>query len=457
MDLFIPLVRLADGWASDVLLRVDTRGVIESITPHARQGDANVITGPVIPGMPNTHSHAFQRLMAGLTEWRAQAHDSFWSWRELMYRYAGQLDPDQLHAAATLVYIEMLKAGYTSVCEFQYLHHDEDGSKYNPASRMSEVLISAARDCGIAMTLLPAWYLHGGFDHRPVRGAQRRYRQSLDDIQQLIADLKPRENHLLRIGGACHSLRAVPPRQVSEFSEFLEGLPTVSPFHIHIAEQQLEVQEAVQHLQQRPVEYLLDHVALNAHSCLVHATHITDDECERLARSPATVSLCPSTEANLGDGIFPLRDYLAYTGSLGIGTDSQVTISPVEELRWLEYGQRLSYQQRNVATSEAQPHCGDFLWNHAVHGGALASGHSSGGLQPGNAASFIVLDTDLIPANCEHPAQLLDALVFAGSNDWVRDVYVNGECVVSGGHHSHEYEARQNYHHAVARGGIQAT
>ncbi len=361
---------LDDGWQSDARLVVDAEGSLASVATDAPRLDAEPLGRWVIPGITNAHSHAFQRAMAGLTERRQREQDSFWSWREVMYAFAGRIGPEEIRAIASQAYVEMLKAGYTRVCEFHYLHRRPDGGDYEDPAAMSLALIEAARDVGIGLTLLPVLYMTGGFDGRELGPRQKRFGFGIEAYLRLIERLRSLETPALNVGVALHSLRAVPAdalRVVLE-SPITQDLPV----HIHIAEQLGEVQDSLALRNARPVEWLLDHADVDARWCLVHATHITPQETKRMAASGATVGLCPTTEANLGDGLFPLTAYLAAGGHIAIGSDSNVSISPIEELRWLEYGQRLMSGKRHIASS-AQASVGETLWQAAVNGGCRVS------------------------------------------------------------------------------------
>ncbi|MEO6226541.1 MAG: formimidoylglutamate deiminase, partial [Thermomonas sp.] len=299
-----------------------------------------------LPGIANLHSHAFQRAMAGLAERQSDrspgAHgagekqDSFWTWRDTMYRMAARFEPGTLHAVASQLYVEMLEAGYTQVCEFHYLHHAPDGRPYDDPAEMSRALVRAARDTGIRLTLLPVLYMTGGFDGRALGARQRRFGHDVDGYLRLLETLRRDQDDALRIGCALHSLRAVP---ADAMRRVVAALPQDSRIHIHVSEQIGEVQDCLAVRNARPVEWLLDNADVDQCWTLVHATHLTGGETRGIARSGATVALCPTTEANLGDGLFPLREYLDAGGAWGIGSDSHCSVSPVEELRWLEYGQ----------------------------------------------------------------------------------------------------------------------
>ena len=386
--------------------------------------------GALIPGLPNLHSHAFQRAMAGLAERRGAGEDSFWSWRETMYAFAARVDPDALHAIATQLYAEMLEAGYTQVCEFHYLHHAPDGRPYADATAMAQALIAAAHETGIGLTLLPTLYLRGGFDDRPLAPRQRRFAHTVDRFLELVAALLSMERPGLQIGIALHSLRAVPAQALRAVLD--SGLAARGPIHLHIAEQTAEVEDCLAATGQRPVAWLLDHASVDARWCLVHATHMDGDETRRLARSGAVAGLCPTTEANLGDGLFPLVEYLECGGRLGIGSDSHISVSPVEELRWLEYGQRLTRRARNVAASVVQPHSGARLFAAALDGGLAASGLDA--MQP-YAAGAVALDDahPLLAARAND--ELLDGWIFAGNAPLVDAVWTCAGQVVRQGRH----------------------
>jgi formimidoylglutamate deiminase len=378
--------------------------------------------------MPNLHSHAFQRAMAGLAERRGRVDDSFWTWRETMYAFAATIGPDAVKAIATQLYVEMLKAGYTQVCEFHYLHHQPGGKPYAQPEAMSLALIEAAREAGIAMTLLPVLYMSGGFDGRPLAPRQCRFGHDMESYLRLFETLRRHERHDLRVGIALHSLRAVPEsawRGILECEAAQQG-----PIHIHIAEQIGEVQDCLATRGARPVEWLFDHANIDARWCLVHATHLTVDETVKLARSGAVAGLCPTTEANLGDGLFPLARYLDEGGMLGIGSDSHISISPVEELRWLEYGQRLQTRHRNMAARHADDSVGETLWRAALRGGAQASGMPIGALESGHRADLIVLDNNSPLLAARDTRSMIDSFLFAGNTPLVRNVMCGGEWVV---------------------------
>jgi formimidoylglutamate deiminase len=424
---------LPSGWARAVRFTVDAEGWLTQVSADAAAGDAIRLGRYVLPGMPNLHSHAFQRAMAGLAEHRAEGEDSFWTWREAMYALASALTPERMHSIALGLYRDMLEAGYTSVCEFHYLHHRPDGSAYAPASAMSDALIAAADEAGIGLTLLPTLYQVGGFDGRPPSARQRRFVHDVDAFLRLVETLRPRSGADCAIGIALHSLRAVPEQALLEVLG--SEVAGAGPIHIHVAEQLAEVDDCLHLRGTRPVRWLIDQVAPDPRWCLVHATHVTPSEIEAMAQAGIVVGLCPTTEANLGDGLFPLAPYLAAGGAIGIGSDSQVSIDPFEELRWLEYGQRLASLRRNIAASAASTSCGETLWRAALTGGAQASGRRVGALAPGHRADWIVLE-DRSGVFADKPLErLLDVAIFAADRRAVREVYVAGRRVVAGGRH----------------------
>ncbi|MGH8109174.1 MAG: formimidoylglutamate deiminase [Arenimonas sp.] len=388
-----------------------------------------------IAGMPNLHSHAFQRAMAGLTERQTNPNDSFWTWRELMYRFASRITPEQLQAIASQLYVEMLEAGYTSVCEFHYLHHQPNGRPYENSAAMSQAIIQAAQDTGIRLTLLPVLYMTGGFDGRALNDQQKRFSHGVEDFLGLITKLQTQENDSLKIGIALHSLRAVPEQAINEV---LAGLPGKLPIHIHISEQMAEVNDCIATRNARPVQWLMDKVDVNQDWTFVHATHLDDTEVTSIAKSKATVAICTTTEANLGDGFFRLHDFIALGGAFGVGSDSNTSISPVEELRWLEYGQRLLNQQRNIAVTGEQTSVGEFLWLKSVRDGRVST-------QQDCTNDYVFLDRDAPALAGVNDATLYDRLVFGGNRSLIKDVFVANRQVVSNGRHPAREGIAANY------------
>ncbi|MBV6289822.1 formimidoylglutamate deiminase [Pseudomonas aegrilactucae] len=435
---------LPTGWAENVRIEVGADGLLSRVQPDATAEGAERLAGPLLPGMPNLHSHAFQRAMAGLAEVAGNPNDSFWTWRELMYRLVGKISPEQLGVIARQLYIEMLKAGYTSVAEFHYVHHDTQGKAYADPAELSLRISQAAADTGIGLTLLPVLYSHSGFGGQAPNDGQRRFINSTEQYLKLQAQLAPllAQQPAQRLGVCFHSLRAVTPQQISEV---MAASDSACPVHIHIAEQQKEVDDCLAWSGRRPLQWLHKHAEVDARWCLVHATHAQADEVSLMARSGAVAGLCLTTEANLGDGIFPAVDYLAQGGRLGIGSDSHVSLSVVEELRWLEYGQRLRDQRRNRLYGAEQPMVGRTLFDAALAGGAQALGQPIGELAVGKRADWIVLD-GLDPYIATASADgILNRWLFAGGDRQVRDVMVNGTWVVRQGRHADEAQSAQAF------------
>jgi len=460
--LFAESALLPEGWASDVLFEFGPDGSLAGVAPnaagHPGAASAPRAAGPVLPGMPNLHSHAFQRAMAGLTEQVGQGgaggDDSFWTWRQVMYGFVGRLTPDQVQAIAAQLYVEMLKAGYTAVGEFHYLHHDPDGRPYADVTEMSERIVAAAQATGIGLTHLPVLYGYAGFGGLPAGSGQRRFLHDVTGFLRLINRLLQRhaKNPQVRIGMAPHSLRAVTAETLKEAVIGLDEFDDKAPIHIHIAEQVKEVEDCRAWSNQRPVEWLLHHQPLGPRWCLVHATHMTEGETARLARTGAVVGLCPTTEGNLGDGFFQGPEFLRNGGVFGIGSDSHISVSPLEELRWFEYGQRLLHRRRNIlaAGGNQSPSVGASLYRAALAGGAQALGRPIGRLAVGCRADLVVIDREKPALIGKTGDVLLDAVVFAGNENPVRDVMVGGRWVVSEGHHVAEHAVLKRYRVVLA-------
>lgn len=444
--LFAADALLPAGWARNVLLRWDAAGTLVHVQPDAAhpEGVAQA-EGPVLPGLPNLHSHAFQRGMAGLTEYRGQGEDSFWSWRVLMYRFAGKLDPALLEAIAFGLYVEMLEAGYTSVCEFHYVHHDRDGRPYADDAALALALLRAAQRAGIGLTLLPVLYQTSGFGAKPPGEGQRRFIRATDDMLRLLERLRPLcAAQGARLGLAPHSLRAVPPDALRDAVAGLHAQDAAAPVHIHIAEQTQEVDDCIAWSGQRPVAWLLDHAPVDARWCLVHATHMDDDEYRRAAASGAVAGLCPSTEANLGDGLFDWPAWQAAGGAWGVGSDSHACVNAAEELMLLEYGQRLATRRRNVMATPAQPQVATAMTLAAVAGGAQASARPVAGLAAGQQADFVTLDAEHPALAGLQAADMLSAHVFASHRtSAVGSVHVAGQARVRAGRHAAHLDARR--------------
>jgi formimidoylglutamate deiminase len=428
---------LPGGWAQDVVLSVDAAGTLTEVARGTPGTGLPTLGAWVVPGMPNLHSHAFQRAMAGRAERAGPGDvDDFWSWREAMYAVAARIEPEALQAIAAEVYAGMLRAGYTAVCEFHYVHHRTDGSAYPDESAMAHALLAAAREAGIGITLLPVLYQVGGFDGRPLAPRQRRFARGTDDYLRHVAALRAVEHADARVGVAIHSLRAVP---ADALATVLAADPAPgAPIHVHVAEQLAEVDDCLRERGTRPVDWLLDHAEVDARWCVVHATHLSAAERARLAATGAVAGVCPTTEANLGDGLFALPEWLGLGGVVGIGSDSQVCLSPCEELRWLEYGQRLRLLRRNVGGVATRGSTGECLWRAACLGGAQASGRAIGAIAPGCRADLLVLDAEAACFAGRGPEHALDAMVFVGGEGALREVYVGGRRVVERGRHRHE-------------------
>jgi formimidoylglutamate deiminase len=362
-----------DGWKSNQLITTNAEGRITSIESANSANNATHITGLAIPGFQNAHSHGFQYAMAGLAEVHNISHtsDDFWSWRDAMYKLALSVNPDQMESIAAMLYAEMLRHGYTNVAEFHYVHHDKNGEHYHNLVEMGSRMIAGAKSAGIGITLVPIFYQKGGFGKAPTEGQKRFISPDIDSYLRLLessSDACSNYEHA-NIGIGIHSMRGVEPKDIAEIAK---SGPQDIPFHIHISEQLKEIEDSIAYLKKRPVEWMLDNVDMNDRFHLVHATHLTDSETQGIAQSKANVVICPSTEGNLGDGIFPLRDFQSYDGHWSIGTDSHVGLNPLEELRILDYGQRLITHKRNTFTSDQTGNSGEFAIQMATAAGRKA-------------------------------------------------------------------------------------
>ena len=444
--LFARHALLPQGWQRDVLLEWDTRGDLTRVVPQASAPLGVARADHVLPGMVNLHSHAFQRALGGLTERAGEGPDSFWTWRDLMYRFAARITPEQIEAIAAQLFAECLRHGYTSLCEFHYLQRGPGGEPYARPAETAERVAAAGHATGMGLTLLPVLYSHAGFGEQPLRPEQRRFRTGVDDVLAIVEALSPLRGGQLEVGAAPHSLRAATIDQIRALSA---QLPEGRPLHIHIAEQQGEVEQSLAHCGKRPVASLMEQVEVDERWCLVHATHLVDEEVRAIACSGAVAGLCPSTEANLGDGLFPLQSFIAQGGRFGIGSDSHVSQSPVEELRWLEYGQRLQHQRRNVAFTAGQRDVGQYLWQAALSGGAQAAGRKVGALAEGLRADLLVLDGSHPNLDGVRDEEVLGRFLFCGNDNLVRDVLCGGRWVVQGGRHVAQDAIAQRYRRAV--------
>jgi formiminoglutamate deiminase len=445
-SLWFETALIDDGWARDVRLTV-TGARIESIQVGVPPAVGDERGGIALPGLCNVHSHAFQRAMAGLTEFRGPTADDFWTWRELMYRFLDRITPEDVEAIAAQAYAEMLEAGFTRVGEFHYLHHDAEGAAYADLAEMAHRIVAAAAYTGIGLTLLPVFYLHANFGGAPPSPGQRRFLNGPERFARLMeasqAALTPLPDALL--GVAPHSLRAVTPDEL----ELIRPLAPRGPVHIHAAEQTREVDDCLAWSGQRPVEWLLNHADVDESWCLIHATHLAPSEIQRLAGRGAVAGLCPITEANLGDGVFPTGQYLDAGGRFGIGTDSNILIDVAQELRALEYAQRLTLRSRNVLGSAARPSTGASLVAGALAGGHQALGRDSVSLAVGAPAEFVVLDPDHLAIHGRQGDALLDGWAFAGDRGVVKTVWRQGLRVVEGGRHKNREAISARYRRAL--------
>lgn len=451
MDLFARKALLQNGWADNVRLGVRD-GHIVSVEKNVVADTSDFVTGIIIPGLCNAHSHAFQRALAGKTEKRSPAgKDNFWTWRERMYELAGKLNADLLAAITRQVYTEMLESGYTSVAEFHYLHRAHGGDR--TGAEMFTAIRDAVAKSGIRLTYVPVLYERAGFDNPAPEGDQRVFALDLESFLEHHAQASDQQTDRIKVGIGAHSLRAVSPESLHEIVGVANSAKI--PMHVHVAEQQREVDQCLAANKRRPVRWLLENFDVGSNWCLVHATHMDAGEIESLAKTSAVVCLCPSTEANLGDGLFPLHDFLGHGGRIAIGSDSHVSINPFEELRWLEYGQRLASQSRNVASLQ-EAHVGRELFDRVLAGGAQIGTQARTGLQRGAVADLVSLyDED--PMLVGHDdASLLDALVFSGYRLPIERVMVHGDWRVIDGNHVDRAETRVEFATALKRlGGLQ--
>lgn len=432
--LFFDYALLPHGWARAVRIVVDGGRIVSTIADSlAEPGDERHIIG--IPGVSNLHSHAFQRGMAGLAEIRGTSADSFWTWRDVMYRFVGRMTPDDIEAVAALAYAEMLEAGFTRVGEFHYIHHDISGAPYGNVAELAERIVAATDTTGISLTLLPVFYAHAGFGGRAPDAGQRRFINSIDSFSRLMEASRrltaEREGGV--IGVAPHSLRAVTPDELRT----LISISVDGPIHIHIAEQVREVEDCIAWSGQRPLQWLFDHAPVDRRWCLIHATHATPGEIHAMARSGAVAGLCPVTEANLGDGTFHAPDFMEHGGVFGVGTDSNVLIGLSDELRQLEYSQRLALKARNVVSSRDTTSTGRALFDGALRGGSQALGVAGVGLTEGAFADIVSLDSDSVALAGRTGDAILDSWIFGATRPMVDCVWARGNKVVQDGRHIH--------------------
>jgi formimidoylglutamate deiminase len=439
---------LPSGWADEVQVVVADGIVVKlavGVAPDAQDEQHRL----AIPGIAGLHSHAFQRGMAGLAETRGNTADTFWTWRETMYRFALEMTPEDVESVATLLYVEMLERGYTRVGEFHYLHHDRDGTPYANPAEMATRIARAAESTGIGLTLLPSFYAHSSFGGAAPHAGQRRFICSIDRFAALI-DASRNTIRTLRganIGIAPHSLRAVTPDELSAIVPMAQG----APIHIHAAEQVREVEDCVAWSGRRPVEWLLEHAPVDRRWCLIHATHTTPTEVASLASSGAVAGLCPVTEASLGDGIFPAREFADAGGRFGVGTDSNVLVGVTDELRQLEYGQRLKHRERNVLSDGAGGSTGRALFDSALTGGAQALAQTGAGIAQGARADIVTLDVTHPSLAGRRGDTILDGWIFAAGGAAIDCVWAGGNKLVEGGRHRLREPARAQFNAAVRR------
>jgi len=449
MRLHAKRILLANGWKKDQTITIEN-GVITAIVDGALAGAESV--GTVIPGMVNCHSHAFQRAFAGFSEQGSEGQDSFWTWRKIMYKFLGQLTAEHAQVIATQLYIEMLKMGYTRVAEFHYLHHDINGENYQQLSTMAGAIFNAASTSGIGLTLLPVLYRYSGFGQQPANDGQKRFINSTEQFNQMVSDCFALSEGFdnSNVGIAPHSLRAVDLASLTSAVSHVRSLDDKAPIHIHIAEQQQEVDDCLAHSGKRPVQWLLDNIELDAQWCLIHATHINEQERQGIIQSQAIAGICPTTEANLGDGIFPTTEFLAEQGTFAIGSDSHISVNPIEELRWLEYAQRLIKQQRAILANEQQASVGRNLWQQAAKGGAQSTNSNTGELAIGKLADLLVLDEKKLALFAHDEQHLLDSVIFASQTNLIEDVMVNGHWVIKQGAHHEEESSHRAFSQILA-------
>lgn len=437
------------GWQGNVSITIGGDGHISALEFNSEppQGTKDKRYNILLPAPANTHSHAFQRAMAGMTEKRGpDSKDSFWTWREIMYRFVDLLTPDDIETIAAFLYMEMLEAGFSAVAEFHYLHHGQNGQPYDNIAETAYRIATAAHQAGIGLTLLPVLYTQGGCDGRALVGGQKRFGNNQDQFVELFEASKTAVAPVpdCRLGVAAHSLRAATPEQLS----FAASLAPDTPFHIHIAEQDAEIEEVIAHYGQRPVEWLLDNHTINDRWCLIHATQMTASETAALAKSGAIAGLCPITESSLGDGIFNARDYLNAGGAFSIGSDSNVRISLAEELRTLEYSQRLKHRERAVLANAEQSN-GHVLLQGAAKGGAQACGRNSGEIAVGKLADIFALDGTAPDLIGKQGDMVLDSFIFSGSSNMITDVWSAGRHMVRGGAHINKEAITKNYEKVI--------
>ena len=446
VKLYAEKVLVGNQWQKDKTLSIDSNGYIKSIDDGKLEG-AESANGAVIPGMVNCHSHAFQRAFAGFSEYRGNPADSFWSWRDIMYRFVAKMSPEDAHVVAKYLYLEMLQAGYTSVAEFHYLHHQVGGKFYDDPAEMSHQVINAAKAAGIAITQLPVLYTYAGFGEQAPSEGQGRFIHQTEQFKKLLEKLHAeyQSDETVGLGIAPHSLRAVSDSQLKEIVPFIRSLDSNAPIHIHIAEQLKEVDDCLGHYGKRPVEWLLENLNMDRNWCLIHATHLTEQETTDLAKSGVVAGICPTTEANLGDGIYPTASFLEQGGRFAIGSDSHIAVNVADELRTLEYAQRLTSHQRAVLVNDDCISVGQNLYTHAAREGASTVNQNVGEIAVGKRADIVVLDTNHPSLYLKKESFILDAAIFACDSMPVKDVMVAGQWKLKDKTHHNQNEIVADY------------
>lgn len=450
MMIFADKIFLKSGWQQKQTIEIQ-EGVITKIIDGYVPGAEKV--GIVIPGMINCHSHAFQRAFAGFSEVKHSGDDSFWSWREVMYSFLNTLTISDVGIIARQLYIEMLKAGYTRVAEFHYLHFDKSDKDKTSAIAMAKEIFESANQAGIGLTFLPVLYQYSGFGQHAPTNKQERFIHSVQSFNQLVSQCFEYSQFYknTNLGIAPHSLRAVDKTSLLSVVEHVRELDKNAPIHIHIAEQQQEVDDCLSFYGKRPVQWLLDNADLDEHWCLIHATHINEDERKGIIESQAVVGICPTTEANLGDGVFPTVEFVSEGGRFAIGSDSHISVNPTEELRWLEYAQRLVKQKRALLASSTESCVGTFIWQQSLIGGMQATNKDLGELAIGKQADLLVLNQHLLATFASKDEYILDSLIFASQTNMINDVMVNGQWVVRARAHKQELQSAQEFSALLAK------
>ena len=441
---------LPDGWANNILIEIDNSGIISKIIENFDRDEKgfDLDEDIIIPAMNNLHSHGFQRAMAGLTEGQSSdGNDSFWTWRNLMYKFLDVLTPEEIYVITLFSQMEMLEAGYTSVGEFHYIHNQIGGEKYDNITELSERVLEASKDSGIGICLLPVLYERGGCDGRKLSGGQLRFHNSFDTFTDLIGKIKKMvsSNELFSSGVAAHSLRAVSKEDLNKISEINDG-----PIHIHVAEQVQEVEEVEKFYGKRPVEWLIENFDINERWCFIHCTQMTKSETLNLANSGAVAGLCPVTEANLGDGIFNGLEYFQNKGMFGLGTDSNINISLVEEIKTFEYSQRLINKKRAVISNKNKS-SGRIIFDHSLSGGSRALQTNSGKIENGLCADLLSFKVDNMELDGLDGDKILDYFIFASKGNLINRVWKNGKCLVRGGKHIHSEMINSKYQKTIKK------